>query len=52
MACGGVICRYHEIIAEIYSIVGGDYIEIIINMLEVYPGPDPPAADSVELTRL
>jgi len=40
MACGGVICLYHEIIVEIYSISGEDYIGSIISMLEVYPGPE------------
>ena len=40
MACDGVICLYHEIVVEIYSISGEYYIDSIINVLRVYPGPE------------
>jgi len=40
MACDGVIWLYHEIIVGICSFDKEDYMNSIISMLAVYPGPE------------
>ena len=40
MACGGVICLYHQVYDMTISIIYRSYNTSNINMLEVYPGPE------------